>query len=389
MCQQEPVVTSQENRLTPTVNRCFLVVFLLSLFFLGRILWPFWSILVLSYLLTSLFQPVYLFGRRHLSPTPASALTCLLIFTIVFVPLTFFVFALTDEALKLYTWGRGSQLPLKLQLFVQESPQILLLQKQLQEVGLALNPEQLSEAFSYLASQGGLLLYNQASAWATNILQFFLYFSMMILIIFFLLIDQAKLTTYLLRLSPLPEDENQLLLRKFQAVAAAILKGNGICGLIQGILGGIVYSLLGISSPLLWGLVMGILAFLPIFGIGLVMIPTGLYLLLSSQVGAGLFLLIFYLFLSLSVEYLLKPKLVGSQVKIHTLLVFLSILGGLSVYGVLGIVYGPMIVTAFLTLADIYMRKYDQRHRLGHRSGKIDGDEIPASDHIPLPGHQP
>ena len=58
-------------------------------------------------------------------------------------------------------------------------------------------------------------------------------------------------------------------------------------------------------------------------------------------------------------EYLLKPKLVGDQVKMHTLLVFLSIIGGLSVYGVLGIIYGPLIVTAFLTLSDIYLEKYD------------------------------
>ena len=95
------------------------------------------------------------------------------------------------------------------------------------------------------------------------------------------------------------------------------------------------------------------------------MIPAAIILMVNDKVGQGVFLFIFYLILSLSVEYIFKPKLVGNQVKMHTLLVFLSIIGGLSVYGVLGIIYGPLIVTAFLTLTDIYLKKYDdyvQRH---------------------------
>ncbi len=103
---------------------------------------------------------------------------------------------------------------------------------------------------------------------------------------------------------------------------------------------------------------MAILAFLPIFGVGLVMIPTSIILVLGDRTGAGVFLFIFYLILSFSIEYLVKPKMVGTQVKMHTLLVFLSIIGGLSVYGVLGIIYGPLIITAFLALSDIYLKRY-------------------------------
>ena len=104
---------------------------------------------------------------------------------------------------------------------------------------------------------------------------------------------------------------------------------------------------------------MAILAFLPILGIGLVMIPAALLLAINDRLGAGIFLFCFYLLLSFSVEYLVKPKLVGDQVQMHTLLVFLSIIGGLSVYGILGIIYGPLIVTAFITLSEIYLKKYD------------------------------
>ena len=337
----------------------FLLVFFISIFFLGKIFLPFWSIMVLSFLLTSLFRPVYLYFNRRLPDRLSSIITCMLITAIVFIPLVFFTLSLANEALGLYNWSRDSQVGSKVLLFLQESEVITRLQAYLADFGFNFKPAQIIDAFTYLAKMGGLMLYNQASAWAANIMQFVVLFCMMILVIFFLLIDLPKLMEYIIKLSPLPDDEDRLLLQKFEEIANAILKGNGICGLIQGILGGSIFSIMGLNSPLLWGSIMAILAFLPIFGIGLVMIPTAIILAINGQVGAGIFMFVFYLILSLSVEYLLKPKLVGSQVKMHTLLVFFSIIGGLSVYGVLGIFYGPLIITGFLTLSDIYLNKYD------------------------------
>ncbi len=337
----------------------FLIVFFISIFFLGKILFPFWSILVLSFLLSSLFRPVYSFFCRKLIPNISSVLTCLIIIAIVFFPLLFFTIAITDEALGVYQWGRDSRVWLKLQTFIQNSPITENLRLYLQEVGFDIKPSQVTDSISYLAKVGGLFLYNQANSWAANILQFVVMFFIMILIIFFLLIDQPKLVDFMIRLSPLPDDEDRLLLGKFEQIANAILKGNGICGIIQGVLGGAVFSVLGLNSPILWGGVMAVLAFLPIFGIGLVMIPAAVILAVNDNIGQAVFLFVFYLILSLSIEYLFKPKLVGDQVKMHTLLVFLSIIGGLNVYGVLGIIYGPLIVTAFLTLSDIYLKKYD------------------------------
>jgi predicted PurR-regulated permease PerM len=337
----------------------FLLIFLLSILFLGHILWPFWSIMVLSFLLTNLFRPVYKFLRRKLPQTGASILTCLLIVFIVFIPLLFFVGALSSEALGLYQWGRTTQVGMTLQIFVQDSPLILHFQEYLKGFGFIFEPAQITAMFSYLAKMAGLFISNQVTAWAANILQFLFLFFMMILIIFFLLIDQDRLIDFVIAVSPLPDDEDRLLLEKFEEIANAILKGNGVCGLIQGILGGLIFTILGLSSPILWGGIMAILAFLPIFGIGLVMIPAALILVLNGSHSQGIFLFVFYLGLSFSIEYLVKPKMVGNEVQMHTLLVFLSILGGLSVYGVLGIIYGPLIVTGFLTLTEIYFAKYD------------------------------
>ncbi len=104
--------------------------------------------------------------------------------------------------------------------------------------------------------------------------------------------------------------------------------------------------------------VMGLLAFLPIIGIGIVFIPAAIYLFLKGRIAASIFFIIFYVVLSGGVEYFFKPKLVGQRVKMHTLLVFLSIIGGLKLFGILGIIYGPLVITAFLTLTDIYRSNY-------------------------------
>jgi len=111
-------------------------------------------------------------------------------------------------------------------------------------------------------------------------------------------------------------------------------------------------------------------------GIGLVFIPTALFFFLKGNLGAGLFFIVFYVILSGGIEYLLKPKVVGQRVKMHTLLVFLSIMGGLKIFGILGIIYGPLIITAFLTLTDIYHVNYQKQVETGDAadSDKNTGD---------------
>jgi predicted PurR-regulated permease PerM len=180
----------------------------------------------------------------------------------------------------------------------------------------------------------------------------------MIIAIFFLLSDSDRLINYILTLSPLPDEQERQLIQKFKQIAGAVLVGNGICGLIQGVLGGLYFALFQLSSPIIWGCIMGILAFLPIFGIGLVLIPAAAILLFKGQFGLAVLTLFFYVVTSFGVEYLLKPKMVGHQVKMHTLLVFLAIIGGLKLFGFLGIIYGPLIIATFLTMAEIYRINY-------------------------------
>jgi len=357
--------TKSPKTFSPLVFRYFLLLFLVSFLLLGRLLWPFFSILILSFLLSGLFQPVFkLFHSRFkFSQQFSSLVTCFLIVILVFVPLMIFVVALSKEVMGIYPLIKGKNLALMLQQLLEENQTVMRLKEMFAGFGITLHPERATGTLSEFGKVAGLFLYNQASFWAANIMNFVVSFFMMVIVIFFLLIDQERFISYILELSPLPDQQERQLIKKFEEIAKAVLVGNGLCGLLQGFLGGALFMFIGISSPILWGGVMAILAFLPIFGIGLVLVPTSAIFFLKGQVGAAIFMLIFYATLTFSVEYILKPWMVGERVKMHTLLVFLSILGGLSVYGVLGIIYGPLIVTAFLSFADIYRANYSEHVR--------------------------
>ena len=336
----------------------FLLLFLGSLLLLGRLLWPFLSILILSFLLAGIFQPVYQFLRRYLSDSMASLSTCLIIILLVFIPLIFFIGALSTETFALYQLSKGTNLNEKLRELVFESNLMIRVQDILAGYGIVLEPEKIGNALTDLSGKTGLFMFNLAKTWAADVMLLIFNFLMMLIAIYFLLSDSDRLINYILRLSPLPDEQERQLIQKFKQIAGAVLVGNGICGLIQGVLGGVLFAVFGLSSPILWGGIMLILAFLPIFGIGLVLIPTGAFLILKGQMAQGFFTLFFYATVSFGVEYLLKPKLVGHKVKMHTLLVFLAILGGLKLFGFLGIVYGPLIIATFLTMAEIYQSNY-------------------------------
>jgi len=344
--------------LNPAQARFFFVVFILSILLLGWVLWPFWQLLILAFLLAGIFRPIYSWQLRWISPWLASILTCGLIVLIVFIPLTFCIGALSTETLNLYQLIRDAKLLLKLQGFIQSNTLMLQVQEVLASLGINFDPTDLTGTLSKIAGTIGLFIYNEAAAWAGNIMSFALQFCILILVVYFLLIEIDRLLLFVVKLSPLPEDQDRLLVEKFMEIAGAILIVNGISGLIQGALGGVFFAIFGLKSPVLWGSVMAVLAFLPIFGIGLVLIPASVILLITGNPGLAFITFIFYVLLSFTVEYLLKPKFVGEYVRMHTLLVFLAIIGGMSVFGVLGIIYGPLIVTGFLTLSELYMNIY-------------------------------
>jgi predicted PurR-regulated permease PerM len=336
----------------------FLALFLVSCVLLGWLLWPFFSVIVLAIVITGVFNPVYRTLHRKLNATVSSLITCIFIFFVLFVPVSAFVGILANEAYDLYLTAREAVMNNPIQDLLENSKIIDKINAILNNFGIKITGDELNRGVTELGRTVGLFLYQQARSMTANIVNFVVNFFFMLLIVFYLLIDSERLVSFIVRLSPLPDDQDEKLIQKFKDMAGAILIGNGLGGLIQGTLGGIVFAFFGFRSPFLWGVIMGLLAFLPIVGVGAVFLPAALYLILQGRLAAGIFFIVFYILLSGGIEYLFKPKLVGTRVQMHTLLVFLSIIGGLKLFGILGIIYGPLVVTAFLTLTDIYEVSY-------------------------------
>ncbi|MBU4318664.1 MAG: AI-2E family transporter [Proteobacteria bacterium] len=338
----------------------FICLFLVSVFLLGWLLKPFFSIIVLAGVVTGVFSPLYnkLNKQGVINAPMASLLTCMVIFLVLFVPIALFIGILSKEAFDLYQTAKDAVFSNQIQALLQGNEWIERVNIFLARFNYELTLEDFNNILTQTAKTVGFFLYEQARAVASNMLLFIVNFILMLMVIYFLLIDGDKLIRFIIALSPLPEKENLALSQKFKDIAGAVLIVNGLCGFIEGTIGGIVFALLGFKSPFLWGVIMGILAFLPIVGIGAIMLPAAFILMLKMKIAAGIFLIIFYLLLSFGAEYILKPKLVGKRVEMNMLLVFLAIIGGLQVFGILGIIYGPLVVTAFLTLTEIYHANY-------------------------------
>jgi len=116
----------------------------------------------------------------------------------------------------------------------------------------------------------------------------------------------------------------------------------------------------GLPSPVLWGILMAIAAFLPLVGIAAVVVPATVYLWIEGRPLGAILFLVFCMGQSFFFEYSVKPRLMGSSMSMNNLLVFLSLLGGIMGFGMPGLIYGPLIMTLFLTLVQLYQTRYQQ-----------------------------
>lgn len=365
----------EQNLIQRAVFFFFLALFGIAILLMGRLIAPFFATIILGIVSTGIFKPVFNGLTRRFSPRIAAVLTCAIIFFVVFIPVVFFVGILSKEALVLYTMARDAVFSNQLINLLESTQALDKLNDLLASAGVekVVSWNELIAPISELGKLVGFSLFQQARSITSNVLNLVFYFALMIIVVFYMLRDGKKLIQYLYDLSPLQDEHDRQLYEKFNDMAGAVLIGNGLGGLIQGCAGGLLFWFLGFNSPFLWGVIMGFLAFLPIVGIGIVLIPTAVFLMLKTSIGMGIFVLVFYGILSWGIEYIFKPKVVGDRVAMHPLIVFFAIIGGLKVYGLLGIIYGPLIATLFLTLADIYFSSFQSMVEPGKvEPGKVE-----------------
>lgn len=330
----------------------FLLLFFGAFIALAYVLVGFLTDLVFSFILVgALRKPFGWFRGRFANPWVASGATTAVAALGVVGPFLLLGYGIALEAMNAYgivaEWSLGGG-----GIFVDRVTTALM------ELGVPLSEETLSR---YL---GQSLREVEASVvgWGTSILQnalsTFVHVAIILVMVFYLLVDGEALRRYAFALSPLPDDEDALLVDTFKRMARGIVVGNGAGSVLQGVLCGIGMWSVGLPSPLLWGAVMSLFAFLPLVGISIITVPASIFLYFSGRIPQAVGFLVFSTFVSLTVENVVKTKMMGKTMRMHDLLVFLCILGGLGTFGFSGLIYGPLFAMTYLTLSDLYFSRY-------------------------------
>lgn len=171
--------------------------------------------------------------------------------------------------------------------------------------------------------------------------------------LFYFFIDGKKLIKRVMQLSPLRDVHEKKLADEFISMTRATLKGTVVIGLIQGSIGGIAFAVAGVTSPILWTVIMVIVAIIPAVGAGLIIFPAAVIMLLLGYVWQAIFLCAVGVFVS-TIDNFLRPKLVGNDTQMHSLAVFFATIGGLKLFGILGFIIGPIIMALMIAMWKIY-----------------------------------
>ena len=173
---------------------------------------------------------------------------------------------------------------------------------------------------------------------------------------YFVYRESPRLRQLVVDISPLEEGDTDRVLDTLRGTTAAGIIGGLLVALIQGALGGLMYSIAGIQAPVLWGVVMAAFSLLPFGGTALIWVPAGVYLLVIGETGGGWFVLIFGAVIVGSADNFLRPWVLtktGAD-DIHPMLLFFAILSGIGLFGVSGLVFGPLLLALLTTMVQIY-----------------------------------
>jgi len=181
--------------------------------------------------------------------------------------------------------------------------------------------------------------------------------------LFYLFIDGDKLIKKIMQLSPLQDKYETMLVEKFNSITRATIKGTSLIAIVQGLLGGTLFFFVGVSSPVLLGILMTISSVIPSIGSGLVWLPVGLSMLLLGHFTQGLVIIIIGGLVISTIDNIIRPKLVGKDTQMHPLLILFSTLGGIALFGLSGFIVGPIIMSLFVALWEIYSLEFKTQLR--------------------------
>lgn len=309
-----------------------------------RLTLPFFTPIAAAFILAVLFHPFHTrVERRFKNPTLAALMSVFTICAIVLAVLVLLIAQLAREAatgaVLIKSAFEGGIVDQTLADHPKVAPVFRLVLEQLNAPGLA------ADAATWLTTMSASMLTGSILQIAGGLLTFYL--------LFYFLRDRAAALAALRSFLPLTEPETSAVFAGAVDTVHATVYGMVVTGICLGILGGVIFAAVGLPAPALWGSVMAVFAILPVLGIGMIWIPAAIWLVLDGNWIAATVMSVAFSGLS-AADFVIYPYLVGNRMRLHTAIAFIAAIGGLIVFGAVGFVIGPLVISLMMTLRDIF-----------------------------------
>ena len=322
---------------------------LIALYVCWRMAQPFVEVLLWATVLVIVFYPVHARILQRLGrPSTAAILSTLLVVVVMLAPLTLITIAITREAV-----GAADALHEGVRQILAPDSRARQLVGRWIDLDEVFGGEWKGGAVDWVQGRSGSIA-GQTFAVLGKVLGALLKIFFVVFTMYYFFRDSERIRHALHDVVPLEPHQSHHIFERTREVIGASIYGVLVIAAIQGTLGGLAFWFLGLKSPLMWGAVMFLLSMIPLVGSTIVWVPTALFLLATGHWFKGTFLIIWGAGVIAMVDNLLRPRLVGGRTRLHELIGFFSVLGGLQVFGILGLVVGPVVVAVTLALLDVF-----------------------------------
>lgn len=315
---------------------------------------PFLEVIIWGAILVVLFAPAHawLLARTR-RPALSAALSVLLVLVTVIVPLVFVTSTVLGEIAGLAARAQETYQRLRTDpAAAQQARRALAVANQYVDLDQLLSSDELKQQAAGVSQW----LLERSAGFVGGLFSILLRVLFTIFTTYYLFRDREAIVRHLPEVLPLEPQDSRAILARTREIIAASVYGVMVIALIQGTLGGVMFWVLGIPSALVWAVLMTILCMIPMAGSALVWAPAAIYLGLTGHYTKAVVLLLFGLLVIGTVDNVLRPRLVGGRTRMHELFIFFSVLGGLKVFGVVGLLIGPVVLAITLALLEVFRR---------------------------------
>jgi predicted PurR-regulated permease PerM len=343
----------------------FLIFVIVVTLAFGWVILPFYGAILWGVVTAIMFAPLnrWLLLTMPRRQNSAALVTLLAIIALVIVPAVFIGISLAEEVIGLYARVRANEFDFA-QIFSQAQDRLPTWASGLLDRFGFTNVDTIAQKLSEGLSTVLRFLAQRVVDFGQLAVAFMAALGVMLYLTFFLLRDGDHLSKRIGSRIPMHLDIKIALAEKFATVIRATIKGSVVVAIVQGLIGGILFWILGVQAALLGGVVMGFMSLLPAIGTGLIWLPVAIYLLATGAVWQGVVLILCGVFIIGMVDNVLRPILVGKETRMPDYIVLISTLGGLSIFGINGFILGPVIAALFMAAWDIFGRAHTSNEEM-------------------------